>query len=101
MKEEIKSTIIKAERSLKVALNLCEQGEYDFAISRAYYSMFYMAKACISTRGFSFSKHSGVLSAFSQHFIKTKIFPAQYYSMLRSAFENRNVGDYDLIEGCA
>jgi uncharacterized protein (UPF0332 family) len=97
MKEEIKSMIRKAERSIKAASNLCIDGDYDFAVSRAYYSMFYMAKACILTKGLSFSKHSGVLSAFNQHFVKTKIFPPQYYEILHSAFDNRNVGDYDFL----
>ena len=43
---------------------------YDVAISRAYYAMFYSATALLLTKGISRSKHSGVYSAFGQHFVK-------------------------------
>jgi uncharacterized protein (UPF0332 family) len=79
MKEKLNLMICKAERSLNAALKLSMEGDYDFAISRAYYAMFYMAEACLLTKNLSFSKHSGVLSAFNQHFIKANIFPPQYF----------------------
>lgn len=97
MKEKLSLMILKAERSLNVVLKLSMEGDYDFAISRAYYTMFYMAEACLLTKNLFFSKHSGVLSAFNQHFIKTNIFPQQYFKMFYFAFEQRNVGDYKYI----
>ena len=39
----------KAKRSLKVANKLFESKDYDFAVSRAYYSMFYIAEAFLYT----------------------------------------------------
>ncbi|MBW2038605.1 MAG: HEPN domain-containing protein [Deltaproteobacteria bacterium] len=98
MKNEIKGIIQKAERSLKVALGLFAENDFDFAVSRAYYSMFYMAEAVLLTKGLSFSKHSGVISGFNQHFIKTGIFEYKYYEMLRFAFEQRNIGDYRFLQ---
>ena len=53
MKEEITEFIEKAERSLKVAESLFESEDFDFAVSRAYYSMFYMAQACLFTKNLS------------------------------------------------
>jgi uncharacterized protein (UPF0332 family) len=79
MKDEIKEIINKAERSLKSTFILLKGGDYDFAISRAYYSMFYMAEACLLSKGLSFSKYSGVISGFNQHFIKTGTFDYRYY----------------------
>jgi len=58
---EVKDIVNKAQRSLKVAQRLYKDGEYDFAVSRAYYSMFYMAAALLLTKELSFSKHSGVI----------------------------------------
>jgi len=98
VKNEIKGIIQKAERSLKVALGLFAENDFDFAVSRAYYSMFYMAEAVLLTKGLSFSKHSGVISGFNQHFIKTGIFEYKYYEMLRFAFEQRNIGDYRFLQ---
>jgi len=42
--ESIKTLVEKAERSLKAANLLFEKGNYDFSVSRAYYTMFYCAK---------------------------------------------------------
>lgn len=94
MREEITEIIQKAKRSLKVAQKLCKDGEYDFSVSRAYYAMFYMAEAVLLTKDLSFSKHSGVISAFGQYFVKSEIFDRKYQKMLSEAFEIRNIGDY-------
>ena len=98
MKKEISELINKAERSLKVASRLLEEGNFDFAVSRAYYSMFYMAEACLLTKGLSFSKHSGVISGFNQHFVKAGIFDYKYYKMLYFAYEQRRIVDYEVLE---
>ena len=95
---EIKDIVNKAQRSLKVAQRLYKDGEYDFAVSRAYYSMFYMATALLLTKELSFSKHSGVISAFGQYFIKPGIFDKKYQKMFTEAFKARNIGDYDFSE---
>lgn len=94
MKGELEEIICKAERSLDAALTLFRENNFDFAVSRAYYSMFYMAEAVLLTKKLSFSKHSGVISGFNQHFVKPGIFDYGYYEMLRYAFEQRGVGDY-------
>ncbi len=94
MRDEVDEIIRKAERGLYAATSLFEGGNFDFAVSRAYYSMFYMAEAVLLTKKLSFSKHAGVISGFNQHFIKTRIFDYKYYEMLRYAFEQRGIGDY-------
>ena len=45
-REEIASLLAKARRSVKAAERLLQAGDYDFAVSRAYYGMFYVAQAC-------------------------------------------------------
>ena len=39
-REEIAALMRRAERSLRSAQNLLDDGDHDFAISRAYYAMF-------------------------------------------------------------
>lgn len=46
-REEIAALMQRAERSLRSARNLLEDGDHDFAISRAYYAMFYAATAAL------------------------------------------------------
>lgn len=97
MKDEIRELIRKAERSIDASKVLCDRGDYDFAISRAYYATFYMASACLLSLGLTFSKHSGAIASFNQHFIKTGIFNERYFKILRNAFNQRNISDYELL----
>jgi uncharacterized protein (UPF0332 family) len=62
--------IRKAEESLRAAQFLLQQEFNDFAASRAYYTMFYVASALLLSKGLSFSSHAGVISAFGQQFAR-------------------------------
>ena len=44
---------------------------------------------------FDSKKHSGVISAFQQKYIKTAIFPAEFSKLIRNAFNNRGKSDYE------
>jgi len=46
MNPDIEALITKAKRSLGAARSLIEDSYFDFAASRAYYSMFYVAEPC-------------------------------------------------------
>jgi uncharacterized protein (UPF0332 family) len=91
----ISQIIDKAERSLKTAKEIFQTGEYDFAVSRAYYTIFYMAEAALMTKDLSYSKHSGVIAAFGKHLIKTGVFDKKLHTILKNAFKRRNIGDYE------
>jgi uncharacterized protein (UPF0332 family) len=86
----------KAEDSLRAAELLSVNGLYDFAASRAYYTMFYIAQAFLLGEGLAFSKHSAVLSAFGQQFARTGRIPAEFHRQLIEAAGIRNQGDYSL-----
>lgn len=59
MTPEQAALLRKAQDSVRAAKLLASQGFYDFAASRAYYAMFYVAEAILLSQGLSFSKHSG------------------------------------------
>jgi uncharacterized protein (UPF0332 family) len=63
-------------------------------INRAYYSMFYSILALLIFESYSSSKHSGVLSYFNQHFIKTGLFSEDLGRVVNKAFELRQRADY-------
>ena len=63
----------KAEKSIESARREIAAGEYDFAINRLYYALFYSVMAALLERGLSFKKHSGVRAAFHREFIKKGI----------------------------
>lgn len=45
----------------------------------------------------SFSKHSAVISAFGQHFVKTGILDSSFHRHLLEAFDLRNLGDHGAV----
>lgn len=47
----------KAARSLQAARELNNRGFSEFAASRAYYAMFYVATAFLEGEGLSYSRH--------------------------------------------
>ena len=88
--------IEKAKASLRAARIMAEEELYDFAISRAYYTMFYVAQAFLLGEGKAYSKHSGVIAAFGREFAKTGRVPKEFHSYLIEGFDSRNIGDYDI-----
>jgi uncharacterized protein len=84
----------KARDSLRAAKLLAGDGLYDFAASRAYYTMFYVAEAVLLGEGLSFSKHTEVIAAFGRRFARTGVVPAEFHRDLIDAQDMRTVGDY-------
>ena len=84
MNEEIENLMLKAQQSLEASRLLLEGGYPDFAVARAYYTMFYLG----------FSKHSAVISAFGREFAKTDLIPRKYHQYLKQAQDLRNLADY-------
>jgi len=84
----------KARQSLSAARLLLAGGYPDYAASRAYYSMFYIAEAFLEGEGMSFSRHSAVIGAFGQYFARTGRVPVEFHRFLIEAQALRNSGDY-------
>jgi uncharacterized protein (UPF0332 family) len=71
---QIQALIEKARRYLRSTELLIQDGDYDSAVSRSYYAMFYSAEAALLKKKMTFISHKAVISAFGQHFVKTWIF---------------------------
>ena len=68
------------------------------AVSRAYYAFFDTASALLITKELSAKTHSGVITLFSLHFIKTKAVPLKYIHFFRRAKDAREEADYELLK---
>lgn len=97
MNENQEELLKKAEKSLEASKYLHEGGYHDFAVARAYYTMFYIASAFLEGDNLSFSKHSAVISAFGREFAKTGRVPKEFHSYLKEAQDLRNLGDYGVM----
>ena len=91
---EVKANIERADQAVDAARKLASDGYYDFAASRAYYSVFYAASALLLKEGLEFRKHSGVIAAIHQRFIKTGRLEKEFGKNLNWLFELRSIGDY-------
>lgn len=96
---EIEELLERAKMSQKAAANLLRDGFANFAASRAYYSMFYVAQALLLSKGLSFSSHSAVIAAFGKEFAKTRLLNPEFHRLLMDAQDKRNIGDYGIIGG--
>jgi uncharacterized protein (UPF0332 family) len=85
----------KADRSISAAKILYDQDIDDAAISRAYYAVLYTAKALLLSKNLVYRKHSGVISAFGEHFVKTGLIDRKYHEIFIRAFSMRSIADYD------
>lgn len=84
----------KAQESIDAARLLLRGRFPAFAVSRAYYAMFYAIQALLEGEGLAFSKHSAVISAFGKHFVKSGRVVAQFHRYILDAWEARHEGDY-------
>jgi uncharacterized protein (UPF0332 family) len=94
---EVALYIDNANESLSVARLNLGNDFYAAAVNRAYYAIFYAANALLATKKLARSKHSGVLSAFRKHFIKTGLLPAELSEIYGQVMEDRHEGDYEII----
>lgn len=93
---EIRALLEKAKASLAAAQTLLREGYADFAASRGYYAMFYVAEALLLALGHSYSKHAAVIAAFGREYAKTGALDPKFHRLLLDAYRIRNVGDYEI-----
>jgi uncharacterized protein (UPF0332 family) len=99
MKSESQALLAKARQSIQAAENLKRDGFQDFAVSRAYYSMFYAAEALLLEQGLSYNSHTAVIGAFGKLFAKTGKIEPRFHRYLLDAQDTRNIGDYGIGPG--
>jgi uncharacterized protein (UPF0332 family) len=91
-----KKYIENAEEKLEAAEYLLEGGFYNDAASRAYYSMFYSAKALLSLKEIYPKAHKGLITKFGLEFVKKGFVEEVYGRALSHAKDRREVADYDI-----
>jgi uncharacterized protein (UPF0332 family) len=93
---EVEWYIAQAHEALLAAADNVRLAHYSTAINRAYYAMFYAANALLATKGIQRAKHSSVLAAFRQEFVKTGRVEAEYSDSYGDAMDARHEADYTI-----
>jgi hypothetical protein len=92
----VEASLQRAEKALKSAKLLEENGQLEDAASRAYYAMFHAARALLFSKGVTARTHRGTISLFGEKIVKQGILDAEFADMLRKAFDLRQKSDYEL-----
>ena len=94
MTEAQRLLVKKAHTAKDAAALLLDSGFYDGAISRAYYGMFYLAKAALPSKGIETSSHHETNGSFGREFAKTNLLPRKLHAFLLEAQGERSDADY-------
>jgi len=95
--DEIKGLCQRATEYLESAQLLINFKDFNSAVSRSYYAMFYMTQACLLSQNISVSTHKGNATKFFEIFVKTGIFPTTFSRDLSNAMDKRSRGDYEIF----
>jgi uncharacterized protein (UPF0332 family) len=95
-KREVSLYMEHAQEMLEVAARNIADGFYGSAINRAYYAIFYAANALLATQGLARGKHSGVVAAFREHFVKPGLIEVEYSRIYGRVMDDRHASDYEI-----
>jgi uncharacterized protein (UPF0332 family) len=84
----------RAKQHLKSARDLIRNDDFADSVSRAYYAIFQAARALLALEGTESRKHSGVVSLFNRHFVKTGKVDKRLGVILKDARRSREMADY-------
>ena len=93
----VRNRIETAYKTFEAAKVLSENGFWNSAVNRLYYTIFYAVNAILVKNEIIAQSHSGVKSQFSLHFIKTGKLDKKYGKLLAELYDWRQKGDYESL----
>lgn len=84
----------RAEEAFEEAVLLANMNRWNTAVSRLYYSCFYIVIALLLKNNLTPSTHDGVKTLFGFHYIKTGIVSKEFGRLYSLLFDYRQKGDY-------
>lgn len=96
MKEGVARLLHKAERAIRAARVQRDAELPEFAMSDAYYALFYVAEALLLERGLTFRSHGAVHGAYGKEFAKSGALDPKHHRRLLDAFQKRAEADYGI-----
>ena len=94
-RELISYRLKQAKEALQDAMTLASHGGTPRTmVNRSYYAMYYATLALMVSVDESVSKHSGAISLFDKHFVRSGLFPKELSKSLHWAFRFRQQSDY-------
>jgi len=85
---------VRAHEALGEGEQLLRSGACMGAVNRFYYAAFHAARSLLALRQVDSARHSGVISLFQTHFVKTELLSPDVAKALPRSFEKRQNADY-------
>ena len=85
--EQARDCLQSADREVKA-------DSFKTAANRSYYAVFHSMRAVLALDNFDSKRHSGIIAAFRERYIKTGKFAPHFSDVIGEAFEVRNNSDY-------
>ncbi len=92
----LKIAFEKAESCISAAQNLINFQDFDGAVNRAYYGIFWAVTCVHLLDGNHFKKHKESIGIFNRDYINTGIFPKEFGRRIHNASDARNDSDYSI-----
>ena len=89
----------KARSSLRAAELLAHEGLFDFAVSRAFDTMFYVGRALLPEKRLTDKQHWAVVSAFGQYLANPALAQSEFHMYLLDGGIGCLFEDYDAHTG--
>jgi uncharacterized protein (UPF0332 family) len=94
-KQNVYEEINHANESMRAADLLFNNGFIRDAVSKLYYSLLYMVRAMLLTKGLEPRSHEGALRLFGLHFVKQGIFETTDSHVFSRLMKYRQEADYN------
>lgn len=96
LKDMLQIAFEKAESCVNAAQNLIDFQDFDGAVNRAYYGIFWAVTCVHLLDGNHFKKHKESIGIFNRDYINTGIFPKEFGRRIHNASDARNDSDYSI-----
>jgi len=87
----------KSNSCLGDAKRLQNEGCFDGAVNRAYYSIFWGISCVHLLDGNRFKRHKDAIGIFNKKYVHTGVFPSEYGRKIANAELARHKSDYDIL----
>ena len=85
----------KAEKTFSDTERCMQQGMWESAANRLYYSLFHAVSALLINDGRHVKSHRGVLALFGEHYVRTAIFTKEEGTLFSDLVIMRDNADYN------
>ena len=94
MNAYIRYRIAKSDETYKAACLLADGKMWNSVVNRLYYACFYAVSALLLSKDIAARTHAGVISQFSENFVRTKLISMDHFKTYSKLMNWRSKGDY-------